>query len=97
MLFNSLQFLIFLPVVLLLYYALPQKVRYLWLLAASYYFYMCWNASYALLIFFSTVVTWGMRPHSGTCQTDWWSSSGEEQENLSGSQLCAELWCFILL
>lgn len=59
MLFNSLQFLIFLPIVLLLYYTLPQRLRYLWLLAASYYFYMCWNASYALLIFFSTAVTWG--------------------------------------
>ncbi|MDO4961525.1 MAG: MBOAT family O-acyltransferase [Eubacteriales bacterium] len=25
---------------------------------ASYYFYMCWNAKYAVLIFFSTMVTW---------------------------------------
>ena len=58
MLFNSLQFLIFLPVVLLVYYVLPQKVRYLWLLAASYYFYMCWNARYALLILFSTGATY---------------------------------------
>ena len=58
MLFNSAQFLIFLPAVLLFYYVLPGKVRYLWLLAASYYFYMCWNAKYALLMLFSTLVTW---------------------------------------
>lgn len=59
MLFNSLHFLIFLPIVLLAYYTLPKRVRYLWLLAASYYFYMCWNARYAVLILFSTVVTYG--------------------------------------
>ncbi len=58
MLFNSLQFLVFLPVVLVVCRILPQKVRYLWLLAASYYFYMCWNAKYALLILGSTVVTY---------------------------------------
>lgn len=58
MLFNSLEFLLFLPVVAVLYYVIPKKVRYLWLLAASYYFYMCWNAKYALLMLFSTVVTW---------------------------------------
>ena len=58
MLFNSLQFLIFLPVVTLIYFVLPKKIRYLWLLVSSYYFYMCWNAKYALLLLFSTVVTY---------------------------------------
>lgn len=58
MLFNSMGFLIFFPIVLLLYFALPDRVAKMWLLVASYYFYMCWNARYALLIFFSTVVTW---------------------------------------
>lgn len=58
MLFNSLEFLIFFPIVVLVYFLIPQKVRYLWLLAASYYFYMCWNPEYALLIATSTVITW---------------------------------------
>lgn len=58
MLFNSLEFLVFLPIVAVLYFVIPKKVRYLWLLGASYYFYMCWNAKYALLILFSTVVTY---------------------------------------
>ncbi len=58
MLFNSLQFLIFFPIVVLLYFAFPRKVRYIWLLIASYFFYMCWNAKYALLMLFSTIVTW---------------------------------------
>ncbi|MCI9438591.1 MAG: hypothetical protein HFH85_15810 [Lachnospiraceae bacterium] len=31
----------------------------LWLLGASYYFYMSWNPEYAFLILISTVTTWG--------------------------------------
>ncbi len=58
MLFNSMGFLLFFPIVALVYLALPRKVRYLWLLAASYYFYMCWKAKGALLILFSTAVTY---------------------------------------
>ncbi len=58
MLFNSLHFLIFFPIVLIVFYVLPQKLKYFWLLIASYYFYMCWNAKYAVLILFSTVITY---------------------------------------
>lgn len=58
MLFNSIDFLIFLPIVVLIYFILPKKVKNLWLLISSYYFYMCWNALYALLIFTSTLATY---------------------------------------
>ncbi|MCM1192202.1 MAG: MBOAT family protein [Butyrivibrio sp.] len=58
MLFNSLNFLIFFPIVVLIYFIVPKKVKYIWLLIASYYFYMSWNAKYALLILFSTVITY---------------------------------------
>jgi D-alanyl-lipoteichoic acid acyltransferase DltB (MBOAT superfamily) len=58
MVFTSSQFLIFLPVVVGIYYIVPKKIKNLWLLAASYYFYMCWNAVYILLILFSTIVTY---------------------------------------
>lgn len=57
MLFNSFNFLIFFPAVVLVYFLVPQKVRYLWLLVTSYYFYMCWNPKYVLLLLFSTLVT----------------------------------------
>lgn len=70
MLFNSLHFLIFFPVVTLVYFIIPKKLRYLWLLAASYYFYMCWNAKYALLIAFSTAVTWFSGFLLGKCQPE---------------------------
>lgn len=58
MLFNSLEFLIFFPVVVLLYFTIPGRFKYIWLLAASYYFYMSWNPKYALLMLTSTVLTW---------------------------------------
>ena len=58
MLFNSLDFLLFFPVVVLIYFIIPKKVKHLWLLVSSYYFYMCWNAKYVLLLFASTVITY---------------------------------------
>ena len=58
MLFNSIHFLVFFPVVTIIYFLISPKKRYLWLLAASYYFYMCWNAKYALLLLLSTFVTY---------------------------------------
>ncbi|MDO4983719.1 MAG: MBOAT family O-acyltransferase [Eubacteriales bacterium] len=57
--FNSFQFLVFFPVTLLIYFTVPKKLRYLWLLAASYYFYMSWSVKYSLLLLFSTTVTYG--------------------------------------
>lgn len=59
MLFNSVSFLIFFPVVVMIYFIIPNKrVKEFWLLIASYFFYMCWNVKYALLILFSTIVTY---------------------------------------
>ena len=58
MLFNSVDFLLFFPLVTALYFLLPHGARWVWLLLASYYFYMCWNARYALLIALSTLITY---------------------------------------
>lgn len=58
MLFNSLQFMCFFPAVVAVYFVVPHRFRYIWLLAASYYFYMGWNAKYLLLILVSTAVTY---------------------------------------
>jgi D-alanyl-lipoteichoic acid acyltransferase DltB (MBOAT superfamily) len=49
MLFNSLQFAIFFPVVTLLYFLLPQKARVPLLLAASCVFYMAFVPKYILI------------------------------------------------
>ena len=57
--FNSIDFLIFFPVVVIIYFIVPKRIRYIWLLIASYYFYMGWNPKYAILIAVSTVITYG--------------------------------------
>lgn len=59
MLFNSLAFAVFLPIVFFLYWALPNKYRPIWILLTSYYFYMSWNVKYVVLILFTTVVSYG--------------------------------------
>ena len=58
MLFNSIQFIFFLPIVVVIYFIIPFKRRWFWLLVSSYFFYMCWNPEYAILIFISTVITY---------------------------------------
>ncbi len=58
MLFNSINFLIFFPFVTLIYFLIPHRVRYIWLLIASYYFYIAWNPVYALLMLTSTFITY---------------------------------------
>lgn len=56
MTFNSFEFLVFFPLVVFLYVLTPQRYKWVLLLAASYYFYMCWNVAYIVLIIFSTLV-----------------------------------------
>ena len=61
MLFNSLTFLLFFPIVCVLHYAIPSarvKGRNLLLLVASYFFYMNWEPVYAILLLTSTFVTY---------------------------------------
>ena len=66
MLFNSLEFILFFPIVCLVYFLLPGlKGRTLFLLLASYYFYMCWEPVYALLLLTSTAITY----LSGLCMS----------------------------
>ncbi len=58
MLFNSYEFLLFFPIVVIVNFLLPHRVRYIWLLVTSYYFYMCWNPKYVLLLLGSTLITY---------------------------------------
>ena len=58
MLFNSIDFLIFFPIVLVVLWCMPKKARQLWMLFCSYFFYMCWEAKYLLLILASTLITY---------------------------------------
>ena len=56
MLFNSFEFFLFFPIVTILYFLLPHKLRWIHLLAASCYFYMAFVPVYILIIFFTIVI-----------------------------------------
>ncbi|MET4141630.1 alginate O-acetyltransferase complex protein AlgI [Pedobacter sp. UYP1] len=59
MLFNSINFAIFLPVVLILYWFVTNrnlKIQNLLLLGSSYFFYACWDWRFLFLLIFSTLL-----------------------------------------
>ena len=56
MLFNSLQFLVFFPVVTVFYFLLPHRFRWFLLLAASCLFYCAFYAPYLLILLFTIVI-----------------------------------------
>ena len=59
MLFNSIKFLIFFPIVFIIYFLIKKEyIKQIWLLICSYVFYMSWNPVFALLMLFSTFVTY---------------------------------------
>lgn len=58
MLYTSQNFFLFFPIVCLFYYIIPQKIRWLWILITSYFFYFSWNQKLPLLLLFSTITTY---------------------------------------
>ncbi|NNF00645.1 MAG: hypothetical protein HKN25_16630, partial [Pyrinomonadaceae bacterium] len=56
----SLFYLLFLGIVAVGYYNLPNKFRPFWLLASSYLFYFTWQPAFLLILIFETVVAFGL-------------------------------------
>lgn len=56
MLFTSLEYILFLPMIAALYYLLNHRSRWILLLTASYFFYAYWRFDFLLLVVFSTLV-----------------------------------------
>ncbi len=54
--FHSIDYLFFLPCVVMLYFLFPERLRWAVLLSASYLFYAAWRVEFIFLIFLSTVV-----------------------------------------
>lgn len=71
MLFNSLHFLLFFPIVIFLYFSIPHKFRWILLLLSSYYFYMSWKPEYIILILISTIIDYvaALKIHNATSKT----------------------------
>ncbi len=72
MLFNSVEFLIFLPIVFLLYWSMAGKVKMqnVFVVIASYLFYGWWDAKFLLLIAFTTVCSFVSGLLIGKCDAN---------------------------
>ena len=76
MLFHTTQFFVFLAVVLPAFYLAPRSWRHAILLAASYFFYMCWNAKFVVLLWVLTAIDytaaiWMARVPAGPRRKAW--------------------------
>ena len=58
MIYNSIPFAVFLPIIFILYWICPSKYRYLFLLAASFYFYMYMDPKYIFFVLGTVTVTY---------------------------------------
>ena len=73
MLFNSLNFAIFLPIVFILYWFATKgnlRLQNILLLVSSYFFYACWDWRFMFLLIFSTLLDYftGIKIHEATNQ-----------------------------
>ena len=70
--FNSLHFLCFFPIVAACYFSIHHRYRWMLLLAASYYFYMCWRVEYSILLISTTLVTYiaGLKMGRARCDSE---------------------------
>lgn len=73
MLFNSLDFAVFLPIVFIIYWFVLNKnvkTQNLWLLFASYFFYGWWDPRFLVLIFVSTLIDYVVGKELGKTSND---------------------------
>lgn len=56
--FSSLQFIVFFLITLAIYYVLPQKIKIIWLLITSYYFYLCFGMKNVIILVLSTIIVY---------------------------------------
>ena len=57
--FNSIDFVIFFPLVVATFFLSPRRFQWVFLLVASYFFYGYWNVYYLVLIWFTTLTSFG--------------------------------------
>ncbi len=58
MIYNSIPFAVFLPIIFILYWICPSKYRYLFLLAASFYFYMYMDPKYIFFLLGTVTISY---------------------------------------
>ncbi len=89
MLFNSLEFAIFLILVFFVYWALPHRFRPLLLMVSSFYFYGRWNPVYLLLIIAMILSSYGC--------ARWIGRLKQRKETVKQQKLAVFLNCLVCL
>ncbi|EMF84397.1 hypothetical protein LEP1GSC188_3233 [Leptospira weilii serovar Topaz str. LT2116] len=90
MLFNSLHFLFFFPVVLVINHLLKGKIQRIFLLGASFYFYMSWRKEFIILLLYSIVIDYFV---SLKIQT---AASGSKKEKFGFCCPSLQIWDYSL-
>lgn len=81
--FTSLAFLVFFPIVWLVYVLLPGRFRAVWLLAASYCFMASFGLRYLVVLIGSTLVTWA----AGLMLGKYGMTNGEKEVKTAGKAM----------
>jgi alginate O-acetyltransferase complex protein AlgI len=68
MIFSSLQYVLFLPIVVFLYWRTRGGARLTLVVLASYFFYMCWLPIYGLLLLALSAANWALGVALARCQ-----------------------------
>lgn len=68
MTFQSFKFLVFFPIVVAVYFAIPFRYRRVFLLIVSYYFYMCFKPEYVVILLASTLIDYYLGLQISKCQ-----------------------------
>ncbi|MCR4744453.1 MAG: MBOAT family protein [Lachnospiraceae bacterium] len=58
MIFNSVAFAVFFPIIVIIYFLMPSRYRNVWLLGSSYIYYMSQEPYYLILLLASTISTY---------------------------------------
>lgn len=69
MIFSSLQYLVFLPIIVLLYWQMRGTARLVLVVLASYFFYMSWLPVYGTLLLVMTTANWLLALAMDRCRT----------------------------
>ena len=91
MLFNSIEFLIFFPIVTILFYLLPHKHRWILLLGASCFFYMWFIPKYIFIL----LVTIAIDYTAGILIERWQSNARQQKLCLIASIISTCLVLFV--
>jgi len=87
MTFNSLNFFIFFPIIAILYYVIPKKYQWVFLLIASYFFYLFANLKFAFFLVSTTITTFYAAIQIGKINDDQKAILAENKELYAKDQI----------